>query len=277
MFLLIAQNKSPRLTGALSSSLIDVSGFLQSGIIYMAGGISDFFYRYISSVSQIDLIHQYRAEASQSATLKKMLYELSLENQHLKSMFYSVDEIGSNHFTAARVIGRKGAPLSRMIYINRGARHGISRGDAVICTQGAVGQVVLSGEHSSEVLLATDSASAIDVLVQSSRARGILRGSSDAGIYRFEVRDFDHLIQVKKGETIVTSGLGAKFPVGVPVGEVVSVEKERDGVYLVAKIRPTLDFSRLEHVLVIKNSGNASNVSMGDLIKYMIGDSGPIL
>lgn len=277
MFLLITQSRTPRLAGAISGKLVDVSVFLQSGVIFVFGGLSDFYYRYATSVNQFDAIHVYRAEAAQAATLKALLHELSLENNQLKALFFSAEEAGINYFAAARVTGRKGSPLSRIIYIDRGSLHGISRGDAVINNHGAVGQVVVAGKHSSEVLLVTDAASAVDVVVQSNRSRGILRGSGDPNTYLLEVRDFDHLFSVKAGETIVTSGLGAKFPVGVPVGEIISVEKGRDGMYLAAKIRPFVNFSQLEHVVVIKNNDNGRQASMGDLIKYMTTYSEPKL
>lgn len=277
MLMLVSESKISQASQTFSGKFIDFSGFLQSGLIFLVGGIGDFFYHYVSSVNQAELIHKYRAEAAQANSLKNMLYEVSLENQKLKGLFNSVDEAGLTDFTVARVTGRKGAPLSRIIHINRGAKQGISRGDAVINNYGVVGQVVSVGNYSSEVLLATDSSSAIDVLVQTSRARGILRGSSDSALYEFEVRDFDHLYAVHKGETIVSSGLGAKFPVGVPVGEVVSISRERDGVYLVAKIKPFVDFARLEHVLIVKNSEHSRRASLGDLIRYVSTSSEPLL
>jgi len=60
-------------------------------------------------------------------------------------------------------------------------------------------------------------------------------------------------IEISVGEIVMTSGLGGTFPKGLVVGQVIDVLKNDDRMFQQAVIRPTVDFDRLELVLVITN------------------------
>ena len=86
-------------------------------------------------------------------------------------------------------------------------------GMPVIRDDGVIGQVVAVSSKTSDVLLLMDSTSAIDVISQRSRARGILRGGA-SGKLRFE-----YLLKgtdLSKGDEVVTSGLDGVYPKGLP-------------------------------------------------------------
>jgi rod shape-determining protein MreC len=106
------------------------------------------------------------------------------------------------------------------------------------------------------VILLVDSRSAVDALVLSSRARGIVRGrGGDLGLM------VDHLVrtaEIQPGDVMVTSGLGGVFPGGLSLGEVASVTAPRAGVFREAELRPAVDFGELEEVLVVRAAGRAA-------------------
>ena len=66
------------------------------------------------------------------------------------------------------------------------------------------------------------------------------------------VRQFD---DVQVGDLAVTSGLTGIFPKGLPVGEVVKIEKGRDNFFRVIELKPAVDMKRLEEVLVVTDPG----------------------
>jgi rod shape-determining protein MreC len=57
--------------------------------------------------------------------------------------------------------------------------------------------------------------------------------------------------EVDVGDVLVTSGVGCRFPKGIPVARVKSVEKKKFGIYQTVLAEPTVNFSRLEEVLII--------------------------
>ncbi len=69
--------------------------------------------------------------------------------------------------------------------------------------------------------------------------------------------------KVKKGQTVITSGLGGVFPPGLLIGKVVSVKTDQYGLNQTAYIKPGADFYDIEDVLVIKR--NATQPSASDL------------
>jgi rod shape-determining protein MreC len=251
VILLYVQRRAPAARQAMSGVVIDSTRGLQKGLLWISGGVSGFWMRYMSSVDSYDELLRLRGKTKELRTLKVALAEAEIENQRLRELVNFASIIEGPRMVGAQVIGRTGAPLSRTFQIDKGSKDGIARGDAVVSAAGVLGQVLLVGRRASEVLLVTDASSAIDVVVQRSRARGMLRGVSDTGRYALRISDFDRLHDVNEGDVVVTSGVGAKFPVGTPVGEVSAVRYHREGLYVEADIKPFTHFDRVEEVLVL--------------------------
>lgn len=149
---------------------------------------------------------------------------------------------------SAQVVGLDPSGWSRTIVINRGSRDGIGKGMAVIAAGGLVGHVIKDFDWSAQVLLVIDRSSAVDALVQRSRFRGIVEGETDEACrFKFVVRKAD----VEIGDTVITSGLDGLFPKGLPVGAVQHIARPMSGLFQEVKVRPFVNFSKLEEVLVI--------------------------
>jgi len=149
---------------------------------------------------------------------------------------------------AASVIGEDGSPWFKTILIDRGTADGLREGMPVVASDGVVGQLVKVTAGSSRVLLLTDHASGIAGIVERSRARGVVKGKGGG---RCSLDFTLHGEDVKVGDTIIASGIGGVFPKGLPIGEVTMVKKGEYGIFQTVELRPRVNISRLEEVLVI--------------------------
>ncbi len=119
---------------------------------------------------------------------------------------------------------------------------------AVIVPEGVVGQILKTGPRHATVLLLTDYNSAIDAIVQRTRAKAIVEGR---GENRCQLKYLLRSEDVVVGDLVVTSGLGGNFPKGLLVGEIRKVEQREHGIFQYAELVPSVDLTKLEEVLVI--------------------------
>lgn len=150
---------------------------------------------------------------------------------------------------AARIVGKDPSLWFRSVVIDRGENDGVAKGMPVMSGDGVVGQVFAVSPNFAKVLLAISPSSAIDVLLQKSRVRGILKG---AGSLTCKLDYVLKTVDVQEGDQVVTAGYGGLFPTGMPVGVVSRVVKQRRGMFLEIEVTPTVDFLTLEDVLVIQ-------------------------
>jgi rod shape-determining protein MreC len=146
-------------------------------------------------------------------------------------------------FVTARVIAESGGLFIRQMLVNAGGRDGIAKGQAVLAGEGLVGRIGAIGDRSARVLLITDLNSRIPVMLESSRVRAIMTGDNSA---RPKLVFMPPNSIAKAGDRVITSGHGGGLPVGLPVGEVVSVGD--DGI----RVRPFADLDRLEYLRVVR-------------------------
>ncbi len=172
--------------------------------------------------------------------------ELQRENERLRRLLGYVEE-QPRRTVAARIIAEDASSWFRTVEIDRGYEDGIIDGLPVIDAAGLVGRVVNSGPHRARVLLITDASSAVAVLVQDERIRGVCRGQGGGVALDFALIADD----IKVGDGIITSGLGGVFPKGLVVGYVRSVQRERSGLFQTVVVEPAVDFAHLEEVLVV--------------------------
>jgi rod shape-determining protein MreC len=133
----------------------------------------------------------------------------------------------------------------------------------VIALGGVVGLIkVVSGE-SATVQLVVDAGFGVDVVVSRTGARGFVRGTGDEGRYVVRVQDVDRTDNVEVGDLLVTSGSGCRFPKDIAVAKVTEVVKRDFGNYQEVVAVPTVDFSRLEEVLVIVSDPKECAVPRG--------------
>ncbi|MDI6686819.1 MAG: rod shape-determining protein MreC [Desulfobacterales bacterium] len=158
----------------------------------------------------------------------------------------------------AEVIGKDPSPWFKTIIIDKGKSDGVERGLSVLVPEGIAGQVIDASPHSSKVLLIIDQISAIDALVQGTRARGIVKGGSNGQcFFMYALRKHD----IRVGDTIISSGLDTVFPKGLRIGNVSKVIKQNFGIFQEVMVTPCVDFEKLEEVLVVLNAKSISDVN----------------
>jgi rod shape-determining protein MreC len=147
----------------------------------------------------------------------------------------------------ASVIGASASLDFRGITIDRGSTTGVKTNMAVIAPTGLVGRVVTPTQHASKVQLVIDRNAAAGALVERSRVQGIVIGLSE-DLVRMDF--VPTTADVKVGDTIVTSGVDGIYPKGFVIGKVEQVDNG-DGIYKAIRVRPSVEFNRLEEVLVV--------------------------
>jgi rod shape-determining protein MreC len=151
--------------------------------------------------------------------------------------------------TAAQVIAADATPWFRTITIDKGSRDGVRRDMAVLAPKGVVGRVVGEpGPRAAKVQLLIDHNAAAGALVGRSGAGGIVVGSEGDPPLRMEY--VSNLADVEVGDTVMTSGIDGIYPKGFVIGTVEWVQRG-SGLHKEIAIRPGVDFSGLEGVLVV--------------------------
>ncbi len=152
----------------------------------------------------------------------------------------------------AGLIGIDPSNLIHSIIIDQGDSEGVKKDMPVITPQGLVGRVIQVGMHWSKVLLIIDPSSSVSAVVQSTRATGVVRGVPGDANGSLLMKYVPQGEAIKVGDTILTSGLGGNFPKRLVIGTVTEVHKQDIELFQEAVIRPSVDFSRLELLLVLK-------------------------
>ncbi len=148
----------------------------------------------------------------------------------------------------ASVIGASASLEFRGVTIDRGLNTGVTANMAVIAPTGLVGRIVTPTAHASKVQLLIDRNAAAGALVESSRAQGIVIGS---GVDMLRMDFVAATAEVKVGDTIVTSGVDGIYPKGFVIGKVEQVDAG-NGIHKAIRVRPSVEFNKLEDVLVVK-------------------------
>jgi len=152
-------------------------------------------------------------------------------------------------FTLGAVIGQDPNPLRRVVAINRGSGDGIREGMPVLGRGGAlVGTVERVQEGLAWVRLITDPASDVNAVIQESRALALASGQPDGVI---KMQFLAQGIEVKPGDTVLTSGLGGSYPRELLIGRVSKVEGGALETFKGAQLEPAVRLSSLESVAVL--------------------------
>ena len=160
---------------------------------------------------------------------------------------------------AAEIIGAAAAPDFRTLTIDKGTRDGLRPDMAVIAPAGVVGRVVIPSARSAKVQLLIDRNAAAGALVERTRAQGVVVG---VGEERLEMQYVSEASDIVVGDVVVTSGIDTMYPKGFVIGRVESVEKNGPAFKRIV-VKPAVDFSQLEEVLVVLTPTPAKEAATG--------------
>ena len=186
---------------------------------------------------------------------KDRLLEAEATNKRLRELLEFRSQLRTESITAS-IIANSASTWFQSCVLDKGSADGVRKGMAVVTPLGVVGQVVAVSAYSAKVLLLTDRNSGVDVLVQRSRARGILSGSFENGpVMKYAKRSED----IQTGDRLITSGLDGVFPKGLMVGTVTQVRKQSVGLFHYIGVALAVVPSRVEEVIVVSPSGAVKN------------------
>jgi len=207
------------------------------------------FFSLITSIRDLNRENEkLRAEKDRLLLENAQLKELGTENESLRAQLDLQAERGISG-VLAEIIMRNPDSISQSIVINKGEADGIKANAPVVYAEGMlVGRVIEVSAHSAKVLLITDQNSVISALVSESRASGNITGQHGLGLFMDLIPQTD---VVNIGDEVITSGFAGELPKGFLIGEVIEVQSSANQLFQKAQIRPYVNFSKLERVLVI--------------------------
>jgi len=186
-----------------------------------------------------------------------------IENARLRNLL-DLSQENPSELTAARVTARSLDRLGGSLTLDKGEKDGVLPNRAVITPEGLVGRVEQVTSHEARVLTLLHRDCAVAVRVGRSRVDGVLQ-------WEFGERPVLNLLyvssqeDVKKGDLVLTSGLGGIFPEGVRVGTVTRVGIAENGLMKEVSVKPSVNFRSLEEVLVYLPEGSGRGPRMPGL------------
>lgn len=233
------------------ATILEVSAPIGRLVSAPVDGVKGFYRDYL------DLL----AVRSENARLVQRLAEIESENVQFREALVTsgnLERVAAMRdeveipMLPAEIVGLDVTPWFRSVLIDRGSEHGVVPGNPVVTQEGVVGVVTGTSPHAAKTMLLLDRQSAVDALVQRSRARGIVRGDGRTSLeFEFFVRESDVVV----GDEVITSGLGGIYPKGLRLGRVVEVGEATGQLTQVAVVRPAVDLGRLEQVFVMLRRG----------------------
>ncbi len=160
---------------------------------------------------------------------------------------------------AAEIIGAAATPDFRTLTIDKGTRDGVKADMSVIAPAGIVGRLVVPSLRSAKVQLLIDRNAAAGAIIERTRAQGVVVGGGDD---KLRMEYVSETFDVVVGDVMVTSGIDGIYPKGFIIGRIESVEKS-GGAYKRITIKPAVDFSSLEEVLVVLTPTPARDAAQG--------------
>lgn len=240
-------NKAPGDFNILDKGVVFITAPLQTLISFTIDKTAFFLQNYLFLINVRKDLSTVVEENRRLLNTIHNYKEMEAENKRLHALLQFQYKVEEKKLTA-QVIAKDVSSEFRSIRINKGAAAGIHKGMAVVTHEGVVGRILRTTEDYADVLSILDNLSAVDAIVQRSRARGILEGATDYScILRYVLRTDD----IEAGDTVITSGLDGVFPKGLLLGTVTKVNRKSYGISQDVELKPSVDFSKLEEVLVI--------------------------
>ncbi len=261
----------------LSRVILTLMSYPQAMVSHTVSGIGNTWDNYISL----------RKVKKENRKLEKKLDKLNFENQKLKEeitrlkMNLPGDVWPDMKLLPAKIIALPARSDMKVVTINKGSSDGIEYGMSVVCGRGVAGKIIGGGgsrevpPNSSQVLLLVDPRCRVDALVyrmedgdvpdpecpwnpdnwRQTRVRGVVQGDGKRLELKFVSRGSD----VRKGDMVVSSGLGGVFPKGLLLGRVSNVVVPDTGLTLDIDVSPVVDFKSLEEIKVLLKGGVGSD------------------
>ncbi|HSI28844.1 MAG: rod shape-determining protein MreC [Methylophilus sp.] len=177
------------------------------------------------------------------------LATVDAENVHLRTLLAGDAPIIPKA-TLGEVMHMGRDPFSNIITLNRGSRHDITPGQAVVDEQGVVGQITRVYPFTSEVTLITDKKLSIPIQIERNQLRAIAFGEGKRNT--LDIPYLPTSVDIKVGDKLVTSGIDGVYPAGLAVAIVTQIKQSQDSPFAKIVSRPIAGVNNHKHVLILK-------------------------
>lgn len=224
--------------------------------------VSDLFDDYVYLVEVREDNDLLRARLARLEEERQRLSADGIENRRLRSLLQLRERLGTPAI-AAQVIGKDVSPFFRVtrVQIDRGDRDHVRAGMPVVAAGGLVGQVRRTSGYACDLLLIVDRTSAVDVIVQRTGSRGMLRGTGESDRYMSRIQYLGREDALRVGDLVHTSGFGQRFPASILVGRVSRIVKQQFGLWQEVEVTPAVNFSSLEEVLILTEGSREQSLA----------------
>ena len=263
----------------ISIFIIILSSFDFKVIRYLKIGINEIVYRssFVVSIPEnfirntiIEIsdystfFNDYRKNKKELSKLKSINVSseiIQFENKELKELIN--DYVSSSDKILAKIIVDKDSPFLKSIIINKGSKDKIRIGTNIYDQSYLVGRVIEVNYKTARVLLLSDLNSNVPVSIAPQNIQAIITGSGDNyGEIKYIKEGLDN--KFNDQSIVYTSGTGAIFKSGIPIGRVKVNEDETSTKFSVEFYS---DFSQLKYVFAEVISKIEIGVSKSEVSK----------
>lgn len=220
---------------------------VQEGLANSKKSLSSLWENYLLIVNTSKENNVLKKQISRLESDLTTMEEVRKENLRLKRLLSYSDEM-TNQRVLAQVVGWDSANEFKVIRLNKGKNHGIKVMAPVITDHGLVGYVYRVTDNYSDVLTILDQNNRVDVMVERTRTHGIVEGVFN---FKCALKYIMRNEPVEVGDKLITAGVGGIYPKGIKVGMITDIVKENFGMTLSVEVVPSVDFDKLEEVLVL--------------------------
>jgi rod shape-determining protein MreC len=247
--------------------LKDTAGLVQSLVSKPAHLVAGFFENLQDLQNTYEENKELKSRLEKLVSLEAQVHELEKDNNELRDILGEEETLSDFEPLQATVIGRNPDRWHEMIIINKGKTNGIKKNMAVVTAHGLIGKVKTVNQFSSTVQLlsAMDPKNRISAIVQGETdVFGLVEGY-DKEKKALLIKAIPSGVEIKKGQNVITSGLGGVFPKGLQIGKVIEVKPDQYGLNQTALVEPGANFYDLENIIVITRSmAQPNEADMGE-------------
>lgn len=252
--IIVGSSVNSRKAGLPTDTVGNVFTPFQSGVTGMANSVSGFF-GYLQNMKGYEKENEVLRQrvAALEDELRKT-DDLKAENERLRKMLELKDNEKDYETIAADVSAFEIDNFSKSYTINKGLKDGITQNCAVITPYGLVGYISEVGRNWAKVCPIVDSKVSVSANIMRVGNTAIVQGDMslmEEGLCKMTYVSKETGLEV--GDSIETSGSGGVIPAGIYIGKVTEIKNDVTGVSQEAIIKPGVDFSDIDEVMVIKD------------------------
>ena len=173
---------------------------------------------------------------------------LEAENERIRELLSSAASL-QTRVLIAEVLEVSQSAYNNQIWLNKGERDGVYKGQALVDANGIMGQVIQVNPANCVALLITDPDSGTPVEVNRTGLQTVAQGMGESG--KLILKWLPSNADIKVGDLLVTSGLGGRFPAGYPVGKVAELRQPAGEPFMEGIAYPTAKLNQSRQVLLV--------------------------